>query len=94
MLARWRALGLSMQRFARQQGVRVQRLHRWKQLLGAAVVKGFIEVPLPTPRSVTTTSVTTVEVILKKGAVVRVSDTASIALAVELINALEQHGSC
>lgn len=83
-----------MQRFARQQGVQVQRLHRWKQLLGGTPVKGFIEVPLQTSKSVTSTSVTAVEVVLKQGAVVRISDTTSIALAVELINALEQRGSC
>lgn len=89
ILTRWKATGLSLRKFAEQEGVPVQRLERWRQMLGKAPDKGFVEVPLlQSPPSAP------VEVVLKRGVVVRLSESTSIPLVVELISALEQHRAC
>lgn len=81
----WKTSGLSLQRFAKQQGVQVQRLHRWRQLLGRPVAEAFVEVPLES------NSKPAVEVVLPDGVVVRVCESAGVPLAVELVDALARH---
>ena len=81
----WKTSGLSLQRFAKQQGVQAQRLHRWKQLLGKPVAEAFVEVPLESH------SKPAVEVVLPDGVVVRVCESADVPLAVELVSALARH---
>lgn len=84
----WKTSGVSLQRFAKQQGVQVQRLHRWKQLLEKPAAEAFVEVPLePQSRAA-------VEVVLADGVVVRVCESAGIPLAVELVSALARHRRC
>lgn len=63
----------------------MQRLHRWKQLLEQPAVEGFVEVPLEAHSNAA------VEVVLLDGVVVRVSESAGIPLAVELVSALARH---
>ena len=70
---------------AKQQGVQVQRLHRWKQLLGKPVAEAFVEVPLESH------SKPAVEVVLPDGVVVRVCESVDVPLAVELVSALARH---
>jgi transposase-like protein len=89
ILELWRGSGLSLQKFASQQGVQVQRLHRWKQLLGETSVSAFVEVPLHHVRASAP-----VEVVLPDGVVVRVCESAGIPLAVELVGALARQRSC
>lgn len=89
ILELWKVSGLSLQKFAVQQGVQVQRLHRWKQRVGETSVNAFVEVPL---RPVRPTA--PVEVVLTDGLVVRVSESAGIPLALEVVSALARHGSC
>jgi transposase-like protein len=85
ILELWKASGLSLQKFAKQQGEQVQRLHRWKQLLEKPASEGFVEVPLASH------SKAAVEVVLPDGVVVRVCESAGIPLAVELVSALARH---
>jgi transposase-like protein len=89
ILELWKGSGLSLQKFAAQQGVQVQRLHRWKQLLGETSVNAFVEVPLHHVRASAP-----VEVVLTDGVVVRVCEPGGIPLAVELVSALARHRSC
>lgn len=89
LLSQWEVSGLSLRQFAEQQGVQVQRLQRWKQVLDNTPARGFVEVPLGHSRPTAP-----VEVILERGVVVRVSESTSIPLAVELLNALEQRRPC
>lgn len=81
----WKTSGLSLQRFAKQQDVQVQRLYRWRQLLEKPVAEAFVEVPLESP------SKPAVEVILPEGVVVRVRESTGVSLAVELVCALARH---
>ena len=88
ILGHWRVSGLSLRKFAEQQGLQVQRLQRWKQALTTATT-GFVEVPMVQSRVTAP-----VEVVLERGIVVRVSDAASIPLVVELLGALDKQRSC
>lgn len=81
----WKTSGLSLQRFAKQQGVQVQRLYRWRQVLEKPVAECFVEVPFESP------SKPAVDVVLPDGVVVRVCEAADVPLAVELVCALARH---
>jgi transposase-like protein len=85
ILGLWKTSGLSLQRFAKQQGVQVQRLYRWKHLLEKPVAEAFVEVPLKSH------SKQAVDVVLPDGVVVRVCESADVPLAVELVCALARH---
>jgi transposase-like protein len=67
VLERLTASGLTVREFAEREGVDPQRLYRWRSEIGECSALAFVEVARPT-------SARPVEVLLRSGHVVRVSE--------------------
>jgi transposase-like protein len=83
--------GLSMAAFAIREGLDVQRLLRWRRALGGGkdvttATPAFVELRPRAPEPV--------EIVLRSGRVLRVSETIDIAALVRLVAALEGTPSC
>lgn len=89
-LAAWDASGMSMAAFAQHEGLDVQRLYRWRRQLAhvpiASRTAEFVELR---PRAVEH-----VEVVLRSGRVLRVSETIQPSLLTRLASALEDPSAC
>ena len=79
--------GLSVQRFAAQQGLVAGRLYHWKRKLGELESMRFVEGATPTMQSC-------VEVVLPAGVVLRVPESASIEFVRRLVAALARERVC
>jgi transposase-like protein len=94
ILARQEASGLSIVAFARREGLVAQRLYWWRSRLSVAGDDGgapeFVEV---TPQRVADNR-GVVEVVLRSGRVLRVSEGIDSHLLRRLADALEQDESC
>jgi transposase-like protein len=93
VLAEQAASGLAPPAFARQAGIDVQRLHRWRRQLAkgrttatAAVAPTFLEVH---PRQAEP-----IEVVLRSGRMLRVSEQIDEAALLRLVEILERGASC
>lgn len=87
VLAEQAASGLSPSAFARQEGIDVQRLHRWRRLLTTDTsMPAFLELR---PRSSDR-----VEVVLTSGRVLRVSEQISETALLRLVEILERGAPC
>jgi transposase-like protein len=67
VLERLTASGLTVRQFAERQGVDPQRLYRWRSVIGEGPSPAFVEITRPT-------STARVEILLRSGHVVRVSE--------------------
>lgn len=92
-LTAWDASGISMLAFAKREGLDVHRLYRWRRRLeaegsaGAAeATREFVELR---PRDVQP-----VEVVLRSGRVLRVSETIDAPALLRLVRALEEDAPC
>ena len=91
VLAALDASGLSVSAFAMREGLDVQRLYFWRRRRGAAVVEtaaapAFVEVRRRTAEHV--------EVVLRSGRILRVSESIEGTSLRRLVDALEQETSC
>ncbi len=91
-LAAWDASGMSMSAFAQREGLEVQRLYRWRRQLAdvpaAPRTAEFVELR---PRGLERERV---EVILRTGRMLRVSETIDPSLLARLADALEAPSAC
>lgn len=83
--------GLSASAFATREGIGVERLYRWRRRLASKSVAGrmtpaFVELKAGTAERV--------EVVLRSGRVLRVSESVDIVTLERLVEALERSGSC
>jgi len=80
--------GLTMEEFAQREGLKVQRLHRWRQRLA----DDGQPVPVPAPEliEICPHRAEPVEIILGSGRVLRVAETIDVAALVRLVAALER----
>lgn len=92
-LAKQEESGLSPSAFAKQEGLEVQRLYRWRQRLAKEAGRRAIPVAPPFVE-VRTRRVERVEVVLPSGRVVRVSEDIDGAVLLRLVVALEQAEPC
>ena len=67
VLQRFTASGLTVREFAEREGVDPQRLYRWRGVIGEYSAPAFVEVARPT-------SARPVEILLRSGHVVRLSE--------------------
>jgi hypothetical protein len=86
------ASGLSPDAFARREGLRVQRLRRWRDRLGGGSVAtpttaAFVEVG----RHAATERV---EIVLRSGRVLRVADSIDAVMLRRIVDVLEHDASC
>ena len=85
------ASGLSPRAFAAREGLKVERLDRWRRRLGtrgkvARVAPAFVEVRRAT--------VEMVEVVLRSGRVLRVAESIDVSVLQKLVEALEETPGC
>ncbi len=90
-LAALRASGLSPAAFAAREGIEAQRLYRWRRQLGARArparaAPAFVEIRAR--------SAERVEVVLRSGRVLRVSEGVSPSALERLVAVLERESSC
>jgi ribosomal protein L32E len=93
-LAKQEASGLSPSAFAKQEGLEVQRLYRWRQRLAKEAGRRAIVAATPTFVEVRTRRAERVEVVLPSGRVVRVSEDIDGAVLLRLVVALERAEPC
>jgi len=88
VLAKHAASGLSIQRFAAREGFDPERLYRWRRQLGAAqpAPATFVEVR-PSVQS-------RIELVLRSGHVLFVSESIDVAALRRLVEALDRDGEC
>jgi transposase-like protein len=92
-LAALAASGLSPRAFARREGLEVQRLYRWRRQLSGEPGGPAVCVPAsPVPEliEIRARRAEPVEIVLKSGIVLRVSETIEACALVRLVSALEQ----
>lgn len=86
-LGAWAASGMSMAAFAKREGLEVRRLNHWRRRIGDVVrAAEFVELR---PRGLEH-----VEVVLRSGRVLRVSETIHPSLLARLAYALEDPSAC
>jgi transposase-like protein len=83
--------GLSVAAFAAQEGLEAQRLYRWRRQLGAMV---HATQPTPAFVEIQPRQAEPVEVILRSGRVLRVSESICPAALERLVVALERAPAC
>jgi transposase-like protein len=90
-LAAWEASGISMLAFAAREGVDVHRLYRWRRRLAVETITAE-----PTPEFVELRprGAEPVEVVLRSGRVLRVSEAIDPSVLIRLVAALERSESC
>ena len=91
VLAAQGASGLSVTAFAVREGLCPQRMHYWRRRLGrpvaASPAPAFVEVRLPAEREF-------VEVLLRCGRIVRVTEAIDPSILRRLVDALEEDSTC
>ena len=92
-LAAWNAAGTSLLAFAMREGLDVQRLYRWRRRLEA---EGSTEQVEAAPEFVELRprDMQPVEVVLRCGRVLRVSETIDASALLRLVRALEDDAPC
>jgi transposase-like protein len=88
ILAQVAESGMSIQRFAEQEGLIAERLYRWARKLRDGERPQFVEV------ATATVSRPAVEVLLRNGLTVRVSESSDVEFVAHLVGALEQLRVC
>jgi len=94
-LAELAELGLALGAFAAREGIHVQRLYYWRRRLAdARVVAGAKDAPRPEFIEIRPHEPELVEVVLRSGRVLRVSDSIAPSLLARLVAVLERIEPC
>lgn len=80
--------GLSVQRFAEQEGLLAERLYRWRRKLRRTAPAAFVEVAVPAVQRCG------VEVSLSSGVVIRFAESARLQVIMQLVQMLREQERC
>ena len=85
------ASGLPLDEFARRQGLKIERLRRWRQRL-ADEGRRRARAPAPELIEIRQRAAAPIEIVLASGRILRVSETIDVSVVSRLIAALERSG--